>query len=103
MVLQIIPVSDLRRKASSVIEAVQQGEQVVYITQYGRPAVVLMSYEHYETLMAQLEDLSDLASLQAAANEPARPYDQFLAELSLSQVEAGKTPAEETDRPVGRA
>jgi hypothetical protein len=32
-------------------------------------------------LMAQLEDLSDLASLEAAADEPVRPYDEFLAEL----------------------
>ena len=37
--------------------------------------------EDYETLIAQLEDLSDLVSLKAAVDEPARPYDEFLAEL----------------------
>lgn len=84
MATKIIPVSDLRRKTSDVIKAVQGEGRVVYITQYGRPAAVLMGYEHYETLMAQLEDLSDLVSLEAAADEPVRPYDEFLAEIGLS-------------------
>jgi prevent-host-death family protein len=81
MATKIIPVSDLRRKTSDVIRSVQSGGQVVYVTQHGRPAVVLVGYEDYETLMAQLEDLSDLVSLKAAVDEPARPYEEFLAEL----------------------
>lgn len=89
MATKIIPVSDLRRKTSDVIKTVQSGGQVVYVTQHGRPAVVLVDYEYYEMLMAQLEDLSDLASLEAATDEPARPYDEFLAEFSVS--DAGET------------
>jgi prevent-host-death family protein len=81
MATKIVPVSDLRRKTSDVLNAVREGNQVVYVTQHGRPAAVLVDYEEYEALLAQLEDLSDLASLQAAAGEPARPYDEFLAEL----------------------
>jgi prevent-host-death family protein len=81
MATKIIPVSDLRRRTSDVIKAVQGGDQVVYVTQHGRPAVVVVDYEHYEALMAQLEDLSDLASLQAAVDEPVRAYDEFLVEL----------------------
>jgi prevent-host-death family protein len=81
MVTKIIPVSDLRRKTSDVIRAVRDEGQVVYVTHHGRPAVVLVDYEGYEALMAQLEDLSDLASLEAAVDEPVRPYDEFLAEL----------------------
>jgi len=81
MGVKIMPVSDLRRKTSDVIGAVQSGDDVVYITQYGRPAVVLVDYERYEQLLAQLKDLSDLASLEAAATEPARPYTEFLAEI----------------------
>jgi prevent-host-death family protein len=81
MASKIIPVSDLRRKTSDVIKAVQSGGQVVYVTRHGRPAVVLVDYEDYEALMAQLEDLSDLASLEAAVDEPVRPYGEFLAEL----------------------
>jgi prevent-host-death family protein len=84
MATKIIPVSDLRRKTSDVIRAVRSEGQVVYVTQHGRPAVVLVDYEDYEALMAQLEDLSDLASLEAAADEPVRPYKEFLAEKSSS-------------------
>ncbi len=81
MATKIIPVSDLRRRTSDVIKAVQSGDQVVYVTQHGRPAVVVVGYEDYEALMAQLEDLSDLASLEAAVDEPVRAYDEFLVEL----------------------
>lgn len=76
----IIPVSDLRRRTSEVIKTVSE-DQVVYVTHYGRPAVVLVDYEHYEALMAHLEDLADLVSLEAAVDETARPYDEFLAEI----------------------
>ena len=84
MATKIIPVSDLRRKTSDVIKSVQSEGQAVYVTQHGRPAVVLVDYETYENLMAQLEDLSDLASLEAAAEEPVRPYDEFAEELDRS-------------------
>lgn len=97
MATKIIPVSDLRRKTSAVIKAVQSGSDVVYITQHGRPAVVLVDYDYYETLMAQLEDLSDLASLRADDDEPARPYDEFLAELGLSADDASPDANESTE------
>jgi prevent-host-death family protein len=90
MGVKIMPVSDLRRKTRDVIATVRNGDDVVYITQYGRPTVVLVDYERYEQLIAQLEDLSDLASLEAAAAEPARPYAEFLAEM-------GHTPPSDQD------
>jgi len=85
MAIKIVPVSDLRRKASDLIKSVREGGEVVYITQHGRPAVVVVDYEEYEALRAQLEDLSDLASLEAAADEPVRPYDEFLTELGAAE------------------
>jgi hypothetical protein len=33
----------------------------------------------------RLEELSDLASLEAAAGEPVRPYDEFLTELGAAE------------------
>lgn len=86
MATKIIPVGDLRRKTRDVVNAVRDG-QVVYVTQHGRPAVVLMDYVGYEALIAQLEDLSDLVSLESAADEPARPYDEFLAEMGSSDTD----------------
>jgi prevent-host-death family protein len=82
MATKIVAVSDLRRKTSEVIKAVHEGGEVVYVTQHGRPAV---DYEEYEALRAQLEELSDLASLEAAADEPVRPYDEFLTELDAAE------------------
>jgi prevent-host-death family protein len=83
MATKIMPISDLRRQASKVIRAIQEEGDVVYITQHGRPAVVLVDYEQYEALMARLEDLSDLASLEAAGDEPVRDYEDFLAEIGV--------------------
>ncbi len=80
MATKIMPVSDLRRNVGDVVHEIRDNGEVVYITQHGRPVVVLMDYERYEMLMAQLEDLADLVSLKAAADEPSRPYEEFLAE-----------------------
>jgi prevent-host-death family protein len=90
MSVKIMPVSDLRRKTSAVIDAVHKGGDDVYITQYGRPSVVLVDYERYAQLIAQLEDLSDLASLEAAVAEPARPYEAFLAEMGHAPAPASE-------------
>jgi prevent-host-death family protein len=92
MSVKIVSVSDLRRRTSAVIEAVHKGGDDVYITQYGRPSVVLVDYERYAQLIAQLEDLSDLASLEAAIAEPARPYEAFLAEMGRTS-ETATTPS----------
>ena len=92
MGVKIMPVSDLRRKTSDVIDSVQRGGDVVYITQYGRPAVVLMDYERYEQLMQHLEDISDRANLEAAEAEPARPYDEFLTEMGQAGTGAAGRP-----------
>ena len=59
---------------------------MLFTTQHGRPKAVLIDYEHYETLLAQLEDLSDLASLEAAVDESTRPYEDFIAEENLLSV-----------------
>ena len=85
MATKIIPMSDLRRKTGDVIKMARREGHAVYVTQHGRPAVVVVDYEDYEALLAQLEDLSDLASLEAAVDEPARPYGEFLAELDADE------------------
>lgn len=53
MSTQIMPVSDLRRKTSDVLNVVRETGDAVYITQHGRPVVVLVDYERYEQLLAQ--------------------------------------------------
>ena len=58
MSTNIIPISDLRRQASDVVKRLRETKDAIYITQHGRPAAVLVDYEKYEALLAQLEELS---------------------------------------------
>jgi prevent-host-death family protein len=85
MATKIMPVSDLRRETSKVIQTIIREREAVYITQHGRPTVVLVDYEQYEAMVAQLEDMADLASLEAAVEEPERDYEAFLAEMGLGE------------------
>lgn len=83
MTTKIMPISDLRRQTSQIIQTIRDGGDPVYITQHGRPTAVLIEYKAYENLLAQLEDLADLASLEAAKAEPDRDYEEFLAEMNV--------------------
>jgi prevent-host-death family protein len=73
MSVKIMPISDLRRKTSDVIQTVQESGDAVYITQHGRPIVVLVEYERYENLMRELHP--DIES------EPPGSYTDYLAGL----------------------
>jgi len=57
MSTNIIPISDLRRQASDVVKRLRETKDAIYITQHGRPAAVLVDYDKYEALLAQLEEL----------------------------------------------
>jgi prevent-host-death family protein len=80
MATKIMPVSDLRRNASEVLTKIREDREAVYITQHGRPAAVLVDYAQYEAMVAQLEDLTDLAALEVAETEPVRDYEVYLTE-----------------------
>lgn len=84
MSTKILPISDLRRQANEIINGVRETNDAVYITQHGRPVVVLVEYERYEQLQQDLEDLTDRLSLRVAAAEPTRLYANFMAEMGLS-------------------
>ncbi len=45
---QIIPITDLRQDAASVLHQVRESGEPLVITQRGRPAAVLLSIEAYE-------------------------------------------------------
>jgi len=69
MSTNIVPISDLRRQASKVINALREGSNVAYITQHGRPTAVLVDYDQYEALMAQLQELRRNQPVYAIAEE----------------------------------
>lgn len=51
MTTKIVPISDLRRKTAQIVAAVKDDGDVFYITQHGRPAVVVLDYTAYEALL----------------------------------------------------
>lgn len=82
MAIKIKPISDLRRKTSDVLTEIREGEDV-YITHYGRPVAVLVSYEHYERLQAQVKELKARLKRQTTADGAARqPITDHTARLA---------------------
>ena len=55
MATRIMPVSDLRRKTSEVLDDLRDEEKEVYVTRYGHPVAVLVDYEYYERLNERSE------------------------------------------------
>jgi prevent-host-death family protein len=91
MYTKIMPVSDLRRKTSDVIDTVREGGDAVYITQHGRPVVVLMDYARYEELLAQLRTLTEQVRQTQSTTIPAASYTTRLAGLHQSVWEGVDT------------
>ena len=54
----IIPISELQSQTKKIVERVKNTRDTVIITQKGRPAALLVSYEDYEGMVATLEEIS---------------------------------------------
>lgn len=78
---KIMPISDLRRKASRILELLDEEGDAVYITHYGRPVAVMVDYERYERLLARLNDLTQRLNCDAAIAESGVNYTARLAGL----------------------
>lgn len=55
---KIIPISDLQSKAKRFVDQVKKTRQPVIVTQRGRAAAVLMSYEAFEGFLAAQEEMT---------------------------------------------
>lgn len=55
---KIVPVSDLQTSAKRILDLVKKTGDSVVITQRGRPAALLVSFEEYEGLVATVEEMS---------------------------------------------
>lgn len=53
----IIPISDLQSQAKRYVAQVKETDQPVVITQRGRAAAVLMSFEAYEGFLATKDEM----------------------------------------------
>jgi prevent-host-death family protein len=54
---KVIPISDLQTKAKKYVDQVKETDQPVVITQRGRAAAVLVSYEAYEGFLATRDEM----------------------------------------------
>ena len=101
MSTKIMPVTDLRRKTKDVIRGIQEEGDTVYITQHGRPTVVLIDYERYEAMVAKLAEEKEQGSLlptdeqKQAANLLQSWIDQGNSE---EQIETGTSLIEGLDK-----
>ncbi len=80
---ELIPISELRIRQSSVLEQLKQGP--VVLTQRSKAAAVLVDPDQWNRLMEQLEDLQDLITVlqkdQAIAAGKLEEEDVNIAEL----------------------
>ena len=70
MATKIVTVSDLKANLASVMAQLAADATPIYVTQYGKPSAVLMSYEEYEALREKLEDLEDALAMREALASP---------------------------------
>ena len=61
------PLSDARRELPSLIDQAQT--EAITISRHGIPAAVVLSPSRYEELLSALEDLHDLALIEASLSD----------------------------------
>lgn len=87
---EIVPVSDLRKRAAEVLEKLQESEDPVVVTQRGRAIAVIQdirSYENAQKERALLEGY--LRGMKDIAEGKTRPLDEVMREaLDLLDKEA---------------
>ncbi len=81
MSVKIMPISDLRRQASRILDLLEEEGEAVYITHYGRPVAVMVDYEHYEALLARLDELTQQLEERTVAQVSVEDYTAHLAGL----------------------
>ena len=55
---KIIPISDLQSKAKKYVDQVKETDEPVVITQRGRAAAVLVSFDSYQGFLATRDEMS---------------------------------------------
>ena len=77
------PLSDARRELPSLIDQAQT--EAITISRHGIPAAVVISPSRYEELLSALEELHDLALIEASLSDtsPSIPWELVKSELGL--------------------
>ena len=80
MLPKLIPVTDVKRKATEIIESLQREQEPLLITEHGREAAILMdvaTYRLQERKIALLEGI--VRGRQALAEGKALSHEEVLA------------------------
>lgn len=80
MLPRLIPVTDIKRKATEIIAALQQEQEPLLITEHGREAAILMdvaSYRMQERKIALLEGI--IRGQQALADGRTLTHEEVMA------------------------
>jgi len=64
----IIPITDLQRKAGQIVDTLKDTGESVIITQRGRPAAVLIAADHYARMEEDLARLDELELVEMVAH-----------------------------------
>jgi prevent-host-death family protein len=65
---EVIPISELRKRQAEVLAALEKGPAI--LTQHGKGAAVLLSFDAYNRLLEELEDLQDAMDAFEARQAP---------------------------------
>jgi prevent-host-death family protein len=57
--MQIVPISEAKRRIKKLVDEASQSDKVYYITRYSEAKAVMLGVEHYETLLQRVERLED--------------------------------------------
>ena len=60
MLPRLVPITDLKRKAGQVLDALRQDRSPVVITEHGRAAAVLLDVASYEAMTRRFEILQGI-------------------------------------------
>ena len=60
MPTRIVTVSELKVKLGTLMAELEGQGIPLYVTQHGKPKVVLTRYEEYEALLKKVEELEDI-------------------------------------------
>lgn len=63
------PVTEIKRRATEIIAALQHDQRPILITEHGRSAAVMLDVASYEELLARLEILEGIARGERAIQE----------------------------------
>ncbi|MBE2235517.1 MAG: type II toxin-antitoxin system Phd/YefM family antitoxin [Anaerolinea sp.] len=103
----ILSVSEAKRQIKDLVEQVDQGDDVFYITRYSRPKAVMMGVEQYEGLVRQVSELQgELARIWAEAEAPSSEAEPILLPApngGTRQLQPNRPMSPETRAAIQRA